>query len=144
MANEDFYITFTGTADRFTAFARFFDRLASTKVAIEEEGPAKKIGVLKTAIRNPAWIDLLDDSAIEKLSGEDGWGLEDILECVLNGEYRLVRVDFDGQSGRLVYDPWAYPFGGTDPLKALVQAFSLEVKRDAFWDGFAEWQSQNA
>lgn len=93
---------------------------------------------LDLLILDGTWIDLLDSEAFEKATECDSWGLEDILSCVLNGEYWLVNLTFDDQAGRLVYDPWAFPFGGTDPLKALVRMFGYEISRDSFWDGFAE------
>jgi hypothetical protein len=139
---EDFYIAFTGDVSRVSALSRFFDRLAATKAALLEAPPDPN--AVEAIVKDSAWIDLLDVGAFEKLTGQEEWQLEDILQCVLNGEYHLVGVSFDGRSGRLVYDPWAYPFGGTDPLKALVRVFGLEVVRDSFWDGFAEWQRKNA
>jgi hypothetical protein len=142
MATDDFSITFTGTAARFAALSRFLNRLVSTKARIAEG--AADPGTVEAVIRDAAWVDLLDDAANEKLTGANGWRLEDLLECVLRGEYLLVGVTFDGREGRLVYDPWAYPFGGTDALIALVEVFGLEVTRDSFRDGFAEWRARNA
>jgi len=140
MAGEEFYIAFIGTADRFAALSRFFDRLVSAKSAISETATPDGVQAL---VRDSAWIDSLDSQAIEKLTREGAWALEDILDCVLEGEYTLVAVTFDGRSGRLIYEPWAYPFGGTDALKALVETFGLEVSRDSFHEGFAKWKKPN-
>ena len=141
MASEQFYIAFSGTADRFAALSRFFDRLVATKSALSEAVTPDGIQAL---VQDSAWIDSLDNQAIEKLTCEGAWALEDILDCVLQGEYTLVAVTFDGGSGQLIYEPWAYPFGGTDALKALVKTFDLEVSRDSFHDGFAEWKKPQA
>jgi hypothetical protein len=62
-----------------------------------------------------------------------------MLDCILNGEYTLVGLSFDGRSGPLIDDPRAYPFGGTSPLKALVTTFGFEVTRESCHDGCAEW-----
>jgi len=140
MVGEEFYIAFIGSADRFAALSRFFDRLVATKSAISETPTSDGV---QTLVSDSAWIDLLDNQAIEILTREGAWALEDILDCVLQGEYALVGVTFDGRSGRLIYEPWAYPFGGTDALKALVETFGLEVSRDSFHDGFAEWKKPN-
>ncbi|QDU19850.1 hypothetical protein [Urbifossiella limnaea] len=137
MADADFYIAFEGTAARYAALARFFDGLQSAKTALERDAEADRDAV----VRNPRWIDLLDADAIEAMSGPE-WSLEDLLDCILAGDYELVGLTFDGRAGRLEYNPWGYPFGGTDPLKALVEAFGLEVTRDSFHDGFAEWQER--
>ena len=142
MANKEFSVAFTGDFSRFAAFSRFFDRLAAAKAALREV-PADPHAV-EAILKDSTWVDLLDAGALEKVTSQGEWHLEDILECVLNGEYRLVTVTFDGQMGRLVYDPWAYPFGGTDPLKALVRIFGFEIAGDSFWDGFAEWQRKSA
>jgi hypothetical protein len=140
MAGEEFYIAFIGSADRFAALSRFFDRLVATKSAISETPTPDGV---QTLVSDSAWIDSLDNQAIERLTREGAWALEDILDCVLQGEYTLVGVTFDGRTGRLIYEPWAYPFGGTDALKALVETFGLEVSGDSFHDGFAEWEKQN-
>ena len=140
MAGEEFYIAFIGSADRFAALSRFFDRLVATKSAISETPTPDGV---QTLVSDSAWIDSLDNQAIERLTREGAWALEDILDCVLQGEYTLVGVTFDGRSGRLIYEPWAYPFGGTDALKAPVETFGLEVWGDSFHDGFAEWKKQN-
>ena len=140
MAGEEFYIAFIGSADRFAALSRFFDRLVATKSAISETPTSDGV---QTLVSDSAWIDLLDNQAIEMLTREGAWALEDILDCVLQGEYTFVAVTFDGRSGRLIYEPWAYPFGGTDALKALVETFGLEVSRDSYHDGFAEWKKPN-
>jgi hypothetical protein len=141
MKGEDFYIAFRGNKDRFEILSRFIDRLKSVKATLlNEESPDEAI---RRSVLDNTWIDLLDSAAIERLSANGAWQLEDILECVLNGEYELVSVCLDGQAGRLIYDPWSFPFGGTDPIKALIEAFGMEITRDSFHDGFNEWQKRN-
>ena len=136
MTDEAFYIAFGGPACRFPALSAFYERLASKRKALIDSPDSA--AAIQAIIREPAWIDILDAEAFQKVTG-DGWDLESILYCILNGEYTLIGLSFDGRSGRLVYDPWAYPFGGTDPLKALLTTFGFEVTRDSFHDGYAEW-----
>ena len=135
MTNADFYIAFEGTPARYAALARFFDRLRSAKAAADSDAEMD----LDTVVGDPAWVDLLDADAIEAMCAPAGWRLEDLLECILGGDYELVGLTFDGRAGRLVYYPRGYPFGGTGPLIGLVEAFGLEVTRNSYWDGFAEW-----
>ena len=41
--------------------------------------------------------------------------------------YELLACERDAQLGRLEFRPLAGPFGGTDALKALVEAFGFRV-----------------
>src|SRR3954467_10487758 len=108
MENAEFYIAFAGPAPRFSPFSRFFDRIVSVKAAMAQI--PQEYSALQALIRDSAWIDLLDGDAFASATESDSWGLEDVLASVLNGEYQLVSLTFDGHSGRLVYDPWAFPF----------------------------------
>lgn len=132
---KDLYIAFTGTPERFAALSRFFERLAWEKAAVANQ----VIGVDDVCVD---WHALLDAEAAARLGDEGIWGVEDIIDCVLNADYRLVGLEFDGRSGRLLYDPYGYPFG-TDPLKGLVELFGLRVTADSFYDGYAEWLRKN-
>ncbi|MFW5740566.1 MAG: hypothetical protein ACOC1F_09390 [Myxococcota bacterium] len=52
------------------------------------------------------------------------WDFASMIEAILNGEYELVSCDkVTERTGRLVYYPFAFPFGGTGALKALLGAF---------------------
>lgn len=139
MVNADFYLDFDGPASRFPLLAAFFERLASKKSPLSESTDV--CADTEAIIREPAWIDLLDTEAIQNVTS-DGWDLESMLDSILNGEYSLVSLSFDSGSGRLVYDPLTYPFGGTDSLKALVTTFGFEVAHDSFHDGYVEWANR--
>jgi hypothetical protein len=161
MASNDFYLAFTGNVGQFAGLSRFFHRLTSTKAALAERprggGRAGWISLaapsqrpaeddpLDAIVRDPAWAALLPGETIEKLNARDRWGyyLADLWN-VLNGDYRLVEVTFDGHAGRLVYDPRADSFGGTHSLKALIEAFGLEVTHDSFSERVAGWHRQIA
>jgi len=157
MTDADFHIAFEGSPARYAVLDRFFDRLRAAKVALEaevekafeaEEAKAfdadaedADFGACRRAVvRDASWLDLLDASAIDAMTAPGRWSLEDLLDCLLAGDYELVGLTFDGRRGRLVYEPCGYPFGGTSPLVGLVEAFGLAVTRDSFHDGFAEWQ----
>ena len=138
MIDEMLYIEFVGSEDRVRLLEPFFGRLKQIK-----ESEASINGIVEEPdayIADAGWLDLLDDDAIQWLTDDEHWELESLVENVLVGEYDLVELRFNEGRGRLVYNPYAFPFGGTDPLKALVEAFGLSVTRDELHDGFREWR----
>jgi hypothetical protein len=139
--SEEFFIAFAGSAKQFALLSKFFSRLSGEKARLAEAEMVTEH--VEQIVQDPTWIDLLDADAIDRLSRDNAWSLEDVLECILLGEYALISVSHDGSTGRLIYSPWSFPFGGTDSLKALVQTFGMQVTRDSFHDGFTEWQGQN-
>ena len=126
---QPFFITFTGPPERFPALKCFFDRISEIK--------PRWIGldsVARDAVINDAgWVDLLDDAALARVTQPDAWDLEDILDCILTGEYDLLAVTFS-ETGRLEYDPHSFPFGGTDPMRALIKSFGFTVSHDSCYD----------
>lgn len=128
----DFRILFRGSTASFEALSRFYAKLALTKQASSNSG--NHVDVEQTILA-PGWIDLLSENAFSHVTSEGAWSLEGILEGILNAEYELKEIVFlDGQ-GHIRYDPQAFPFS-LDPLKALVEAFGLEVCADTFWDEY--------
>ena len=124
---QPFSITFSGSPDRFPILKRVFDRIREVKpqcIGFDARG---------AVIDDPAWIDLLDDASITKMSEPDAWQLEDILDCMLTGEYDLLSVTFS-DIGRLEYDPHSFPFGGTDSMRALIESFGFSVTHDSCYD----------
>ena len=64
------------------------------------------------------------------------WDFESLLDSLFNGEYVLVDLRRKTQTiGELIYDPWARPFGGTEPLVALIEAFGQTVTYDSWHEG---------
>lgn len=64
------------------------------------------------------------------------WSLEDTLDAIFHGEYVLVDVIQEAEGhGVLYYDPWAGPFGGSESLVALVEAFGHQVTFDSWHNG---------
>jgi hypothetical protein len=139
MNNEPFYIAFDGSAEQAAMLRRFV-----AEVAVEKGANAADSMIVEDCdriIADPKWLDLLDSAAIERLTDGRCRPLEDILEYLLRGEYELLAVEFIDGRGHLLYDPLSFPFGGTDPIKAVVEVFGLRVTRDSFHDGFAEWKA---
>jgi hypothetical protein len=135
----DEYIGFTGPPELVPVLKRFLEEVARTKQA-SPEGVVVEDRV--PVIQDGKWIDLLPETVIERLVAPETWDLEDILDCLLTGEYELTGVELADGEGRLLYEPLAFPFGGTDPLKATLEAFGFSVTEDSFHDGFAEYLDQ--
>ena len=57
------------------------------------------------------------------------WDFDSMIESIANGEYRFVGVQREGSHARLEFEPWAFPYGGTGCLVALIEAFDLSVTR---------------
>jgi hypothetical protein len=136
---EPFYIAFEGPTERAAMLRRIVEELASEKAAHSDGSMI--VDECELIIADPKWLDFLDPSALNLLTDANHWPLEDILECILRGEYELLGVEFADNCGRLLYNPFSFPFGGTDSIKAIVEVFGLRVIRDSFHDGFAEWKA---
>jgi hypothetical protein len=51
-----------------------------------------------------------------------------MIEAFKNGEYELISCELvSSDMAQLEYNPLAFPYGGTDPIKALVEAFGFHV-----------------
>lgn len=66
----------------------------------------------------------------------DRWGFESVLDAILNGDYVLLGVEGDGPRSVLFYLPLGLPFGGTEALVQLIEAFGHRVLFDQ-WHGGA-------
>ena len=59
---------------------------------------------------------------------EHPWDFESMVDCFLNGEYELVSCSlWTPDTGVLEFSPFAFPYGGTGCMKALIEAFDGEV-----------------
>jgi hypothetical protein len=135
MKQEPFFIAFEGPAESVAVLRRFVSAVAAAKVANSDGSLV--VEDRESVIADPKWIGLLDPTSVGRLNRNGNWSLDDILDCMLSAEYELLDVAFSDSTGRLLYDPLAFPFGGTDPLKALVEITGLHVTGDSFYDGAA-------
>jgi hypothetical protein len=56
------------------------------------------------------------------------WHFGSMIEAFRNGDYALVAcTKLSDMIGRLEFRPFGWPYGGTDCMKALIEAFDLEV-----------------
>lgn len=126
---QPFFIAFPGPADYFPILECMFNRIRDVKPQCAD----LDFDARGAVIDDPVWVDLLDDASIDAMSAPDAWALEDILDCMLTGEYALLSVTFSG-TGRVEYDPYSFPFGGADPIRALIATFGFIMTHDSCYD----------
>ena len=65
------------------------------------------------------------------------WDLESILDAIFNCEYDLIQIEaIEGsEEAVLYYNPHAQPFGGTESLVQLLEAFGCRVTYDTWHEG---------
>lgn len=66
----------------------------------------------------------------------DRWDFESVLDAILNGDYALLSLEVDGSRTTLFYLPPGLPFGGSEALMQLIEAFGHRVTFDQ-WHGGA-------
>ena len=60
------------------------------------------------------------------------WDFSSMIEAFKNGEYELVALDRKTDTtGRLTFNPLAWPFGGTNCMRALIESFGGVVTHEA-------------
>jgi hypothetical protein len=55
------------------------------------------------------------------------WDFDSLIEAFANGEYQILGIRRQGGTGRLEFEPDAFPYGGTGCMQALVEAFDFVV-----------------
>lgn len=84
------------------------------------------------------WLNYFDQSSLEKFfhwgdweEGLEKWDFESWLDAIYNGEYQLqgCRIISD-TIARLEYAAWAWPYGGADSLRHLIQLFQLTITKE--------------
>jgi hypothetical protein len=57
-----------------------------------------------------------------------GWTFESLIGAFNNGDYAIENCErLSPRAGRLVFDPWGHPYGGTEPFQGLIEAFGFAV-----------------
>jgi hypothetical protein len=82
------------------------------------------------------WIKLWDATPPGRRATEPlldhGWDFGSLIDAFRNGDYEILECRSVGPNrARLEYMPWGFPFGGTDCMRALVEAFGCKVERDS-------------
>jgi hypothetical protein len=59
------------------------------------------------------------------------WDFGSMIDAFKNGEYELISCKMISEDiARMKYDPWAYPYGGTGCMKALIESFGFKITKD--------------
>jgi hypothetical protein len=59
---------------------------------------------------------------------EPPWDFASMIDAIVNAEYELLGVtDVGSGQARVEFDPYSYPYGGLDSLRALVRAFGHTI-----------------
>ena len=132
MDGGNFYIEFyVNDAERLGALQVFFDKLKSDKGNENREPDSDEVYV--------SYFELLDEDAkkwFDSPENEDGWDFESMLSCLFIGEYSFTEIVRKSEKEAvLYYDPWAGPFGGTESIKVLIEAFGHIIMYDSWNDG---------
>ena len=58
------------------------------------------------------------------------WDFESVIDAIISGEYEIIGCEVvESGIGRLYFEPWAYPYGGTEPLVQLIMPFNIKIIR---------------
>ncbi len=62
-----------------------------------------------------------------------------MVECILVSEYEIIRIKkLSNDIGRLEFSAYAYPYGGTEPLRMLIRSFGHSILGFDDGTGFME------
>ncbi|WP_368244722.1 hypothetical protein [Clostridium tertium] len=78
------------------------------------------------------WVKYYSLSNEERylLLKEKPWDLESVIYAINTGEYTINGVVVDKKyNARLYFDPWSFPYGGTEPLIELIKPFNIKIIR---------------
>lgn len=124
---SSFKVRFTVASDgRFAALARAYEHIRKCKAAdtwpeVEE-----------------AWTPYFDSSALDHFGRPIGdesdsrWDFMSLFDAFKNGDYVLHTLERVSQvEAALPFDPFGHPYGGTDCMRALIEAFGHRVTEES-------------
>lgn len=116
---------------RFESLCRVFNALKHDKqkqLASEDESEKER------AFRGDnEWLEFFDTEARSyfrwsPLESDHAWSLPDMIFAFQNGEYELVACRMiTSRQARLEFFPFAFPYGGTECMKVLIEAFGFQI-----------------
>jgi hypothetical protein len=141
------YIEFSlPSVDQFESLKRVFSALKNAKQEDDFPEDTYWLGFFDDQARSMfSWLTKLEtDAAIQRWreSNHDpkfipGWDFGSWIDAVRDGEYILKSCEqINRNTGRLVFEPFAWPFGGTDALHMLLKAFGCIIIADSEGDPF--------
>lgn len=72
-----------------------------------------------------------------------GWHFGSMLDAFWNGEYELVAIQEENGRHYLTFDPFAYPYGGTGCMVALLECFGHTVTGIEDGTGYRKYTRRN-
>ena len=120
------YVEFEiGNDERFQALARVFDEIRKDKA----RGWFRDV---------EGWTVLFDDRALSHFRKpadneteawhKHSWSLDSCLDAIANSDCEWVTLTrIGGMVGRLEFEPFGFPYGGTECMHALIEAFDHRV-----------------
>lgn len=65
------------------------------------------------------------------------WNFSSMIETILNCEYELENIEIEKNKniGKLIFEPFSYPFGGSESLIELIESFGNEIIYDSWNEG---------
>jgi len=75
------------------------------------------------------WTEFWNETPVEMRLGIDmptpGWTFESMIDAIYHGDYELINVKLIQDNAALLeIEPRGWPYGGLEPLKALVRCFN--------------------
>lgn len=129
--------------NRFESLCRVFNALKHDKqnqLASEDEGEKEQ------AFRgDDEWLEFFDVEAKShfrrsNLDRDKSWSLPSLIFAFQNGEYELVACRMvSSRKARLEFYPFAFPYGGTGCMKALIEAFGFPIAGENDGTGYVEY-----
>lgn len=142
---SDFFVEFKiVTEERFRQLAAVFDALCRAKQSGEWHDDDYWLGFFDQEARlrfwwptpeeredwSRRWFSTPVPQRFTDPSLKTPWDFGSMIDAFRNGEYDLIACRrVSTETGRLEFEPHAWPFGGTGCMRALVEAFGHRVIR---------------
>jgi hypothetical protein len=128
---------------RFEALSRVFNALKQEKQKqlASEENREKEKGFRS----DNQWLDFFDEEARSHfrwptIQSSNVWSLPSLTSAFKDGEYELVACRMvSPKLARLEFDPFAFPYGGTECMKMLIEAFGFQITGEDDGTGYMQY-----
>ena len=143
---ENFCIEFeVNNVERFRSLAHVFEELQKDKSAESFRGNSEWLRMFDEQARSHFWwpteeereahFQLWQTTRVSRRLTDPRlqkpWDFGSMIEAFQNGEYALVSCRMiSADRARLEFNPFAHPFGGTECMKALIEAFGFRMVKD--------------
>ena len=73
------------------------------------------------------WFSTPVNERLKNPALQPHWDVSSFIEALINGEFLIEDLQIAGDEAKLVFNPLAYPYGGSGCLIAIVEAFGQSV-----------------